>query len=190
MTSRRINANNQRVPWTILARRIILRCGSVHLARSVNRWIFRYSHHAGRWRFSDFAFHAALRFADPMAFMTPMIAKFIKFWPSPKAYNDESLAAKENRNYPKFATSAFASLWDYSQRMTNMLSFVKAPIVILQSRKDQVVNPQAAKIIHDKASSKDKTLVWFERSGHEMLLDLEADLATETVMTFIKRIAG
>ena len=131
-----------------------------------------------------------LRFADPMAFMTPMIAKFIKFWPSPKAYNDESLAAKENRNYPKFATSAFASLWDYSQRMTNMLSFVKAPIVILQSRKDQVVNPQAAKIIHDKVSSKDKTLVWFERSGHEMLLDLEADLATETVMTFIKRIAG
>lgn len=133
---------------------------------------------------------AALRFADPMAFMTPMISKFIKFWPSPKAYNDETLAAKENRNYPKFATSAFASLWDYSQRMTNMLSFVKAPIVILQSHKDQVVNPQAAKIIHDKVTSKDKTLVWFERSGHEMLLDLEADLATETVMTFVKRIAG
>ncbi|HQC45637.1 MAG TPA: alpha/beta fold hydrolase [Myxococcota bacterium] len=133
---------------------------------------------------------AALRFADPMAFMTPMLAKVVRYWPSPKAYNDETLAAKENRNYPKFATSSFASLYDYSQSMTNMLSFVKAPIVILQSKKDQVVNPQSANIIYKKVSSKDKQLVWFEKSGHEMLLDLEAEAATNTVMDFINKITG
>jgi carboxylesterase len=71
-----------------------------------------------------------------------------------------------------------------------MLSFVKAPIVILQSKKDQVVNPQSANIIYKKVSSKDKQLVWFEKSGHEMLLDLEAEAATNTVMDFINKITG
>jgi carboxylesterase len=131
---------------------------------------------------------AALKFADPMAFMTPALARIVKFWPSPDAYHDAECRKRENRNYPKFATAAFASLYEYAHKVTNLLSFVKAPIVIIESRKDQVVNPVAATIIHKKVSSKDKNLVWFEKSGHEMLLDMEAPAVIQTVMTFVRRI--
>jgi carboxylesterase len=65
---------------------------------------------------------------------------------------------------------------------------VKAPIVILETKRDQVVAPVSASIIHHKVSSKDKNLVWFEKSGHEMFLDNEATAVTQTVMTFIRRI--
>jgi carboxylesterase len=131
---------------------------------------------------------AAVKFQDPLAFLTPVMARFVKFWPSPNAYNDDECRKRENRNYPKFATSAFASLWEYSQKVQNLLSFVKAPIVILETKRDQVVAPVSASIIHHKVSSKDKNLVWFEKSGHEMFLDNEATAVTQTVMTFIRRI--
>lgn len=131
---------------------------------------------------------AALRFKDPLAFLTPFVARFVKWWPSPNAYVDATLRKRENRNYPKFATSAFASLWEYSQQVEHLLSFVKAPAHILHSRKDQVVSPVASEIIHEKISSKDKNLVWFEKSGHEMFLDLEAQDVVQAVMTFVRRI--
>lgn len=133
---------------------------------------------------------AALKFVDPLAGMTPLIAKVVKFWPSPNSYNDAELKKKENRNYPKFATASFASLLEFARNTTNLLSFVKAPILIMQSKKDQIVAPSAANLIHSKVSSRDKEIAWFEKSGHEMLLDLEAPKAIDTVMGFIKKIRG
>ncbi len=131
---------------------------------------------------------AALRFQDPLAGLAPVLSKVVRFWPSPNAYNDPDLRRRENRNYPKFATDAFASLYAYSREVPNLLSFVKAPILILQSKRDQVVAPRSATIIHEKVSSKDRSLVWFERSGHEMLLDCEREAVVQTIMEFIERI--
>ncbi len=131
---------------------------------------------------------AALRFQDPLAGLSPVLAKVVRFWPSPNAYNDPDLRRRENRNYPKFATDAFASLYAYSREIPNLLSFVKAPILILHSKRDQVIAPRSATIIHEKVSSKDRSLVWFERSGHEMLLDCEREAVVATIMGFIERI--
>ena len=132
---------------------------------------------------------AALRFADPLAPVSPLMSKFIRFWPSPDAYTDKALRDKENRNYPKFSTKAFGCLLEYSKTIPDILSFVKAPILILQSSKDTVVAPRAAKVIYSKVSSKDRSLVWFEKSGHEMLLDCEAGAVVDAAMNFIGRLS-
>lgn len=131
---------------------------------------------------------AALRFQDPLAGLAPFLSKVVHFWPSPNAYNDPELRRRENRNYPKFATDAFASLYAYSREIPNLLSFVKAPILVLHSKRDQVIAPRSAEIIHEKVSSKDRSLIWFERSGHEMLLDCEREAVVTTIMEFIERI--
>lgn len=133
---------------------------------------------------------AALRFADPLAPLSPLMAKFFRFWPSPDAYADKKLKEIENRNYPKFSTRAFCSLLEYSRKVPDILSFVKAPILILQSRKDTVVAPSSAKAIYEKVSSKDRSLVWFEKSGHEMLLDCESEAVAGAAMKFIRKVAG
>ncbi len=131
---------------------------------------------------------AALRFQDPLAGLSPFLAKVVRFWPSPNTYNDPDLRRRENRNYPKFATDAFVSLYAYSREVPNLLSFVKAPILVLHSKRDQVITPQSANIIHEKVSSADRSLVWFERSGHEMLLDCEREAVVGTILEFIERI--
>lgn len=135
---------------------------------------------------------AALRFADPMSALTPALSKVFKFWDSPNAYNDPFLAEQRNKNYRVFATEAFASLFEYSKKIEGRLPDFNRPILILQSKKDQVVAPKAAEVIRDKISTPraDKKLVWFKKSGHEMGLDLEADDVLQTIADYIKDVTS
>ncbi len=129
---------------------------------------------------------AALKFADPLSALTPMLSRVVKYWPSPESFNDPSL--KVNcKNYPKFATSAFAHLFDYSQRIAEKLREVHVPIRVLQSKKDQIVAPESANIIYEKVSSQVREIVWYEKSGHEMMQDLEADKVFADIMEFVHR---
>ncbi len=137
---------------------------------------------------------AALKFQDPLAFVSPVLSKIIPSWPSPTAFHDKALDKQRNRNYPKFPTAAFAQLYGYSKDVENRLSFVSAKALIIQSRKDQIVKPAAAQIILGKIGSKVKELKWYERSGHEMLLDMESTDVAATIAdqigTWIKSAAA
>jgi len=129
---------------------------------------------------------AALKFVDPLAFMSPALARIIPSWPSPKAFHDKQLMEQRNRNYPRFPTATFVELYRYAQEVGNRLSFVIAEALIIQSRKDQVVAPASAEKILQKISSKNKRIQWFERSGHEMFLDLEGREVTAAVIEQIR----
>lgn len=130
---------------------------------------------------------AALRFQDKLAFLSPLLARVVSSWPSPNAYHDKALEQQRNRNYPRFATAAFAQLYRYSKRIEQDLSFVHCPALILHSKVDQVIDPRSAQLIHDGIQSQSKRLVWFERSGHEMLLDMESDAVLATVSEWLKQ---
>lgn len=131
---------------------------------------------------------AALRFADPMSAFTPMLSKVFKYWDSPNAYNDPALAEERNKNYPVFATASFGSLFNEAKAVEKELKKFDRPVLIIESKKDQVVDPKAAQVIYDKISTKksDKKIVWFKKSGHEMCLDLEAEAVLDTIGSYIK----
>jgi carboxylesterase len=129
---------------------------------------------------------AALRFQDPLAFASPVLSKLVPSWPGPKSFHDKALEKQRNRNYPKFPTAAFVELYKYSKHVENRLSFVSANALVIHSRKDQIIKPCAAEIIHDRIGSKARRLLWFERSGHEMLLDMEAPEVTRAVAEQIR----
>jgi carboxylesterase len=127
---------------------------------------------------------AALKFKDPLARFSPLLAKLVRYWPSPESFNDVSL--KVNcKNYPRFATDAFASLFAYSQEIAARLPEVHVPIRILQSKKDQIVAPEAANIIYERVSSQNREIVWYHQSGHEMMQDCEAEQVFHDVMEFV-----
>ncbi|HLD44506.1 MAG TPA: alpha/beta hydrolase, partial [bacterium] len=127
---------------------------------------------------------AALKFADPLAGFTHILSKAIKFWPSPNAFQDKTLA-KKSTNYQKFATDAFGSLFDYAKEIEAKLSQVKVPLRVLHSKKDQVIAPISANIIYEKVSSKTREIVWFKESGHEMMQDLESPAVFDAIMEFV-----
>ena len=133
---------------------------------------------------------AALKFKDPLAGASSLMAKIVPSWPAPNSFVDKGLKEQRNRNYPKFPTKAFVELYRFAKETENNLSFVAADTLVIHSRKDQIVHPRAADIIYAKIASKNKEQVWFEESGHEMLLDLEAAKVINVVGDFIRKIAG
>ena len=65
------------------------------------------------------------------------------------------------------------------------IDLLYAPILVIQSRHDNVINPDSANIIFNSVESIDKNLRWYEQSGHVITLDKERDLLHEEVLTFL-----
>jgi carboxylesterase len=66
-----------------------------------------------------------------------------------------------------------------------MIDLLYAPILVIQSRHDNVINPESANIIFNTVESIDKNLSWYEQSGHVITLDKERDQLHEEVLTFL-----
>jgi carboxylesterase len=130
---------------------------------------------------------AALRFRDPLAPLSPTLARFIKSWPSPESFNDKSLKVY-CENYPKFMTSAFRSLYYFAQETERRLPELRVPLCVLQSKKDQVIDPLAANLVYRDVSSPWREIHWFQKSGHEMGQDLEREAVFAETMKFIAKL--
>ena len=128
----------------------------------------------------------ALRFRDPLAPLSGHMAKVIKSWPSPEAFQDKSLRIY-SENYPKFMTSAFVSLYRYAQETERRLPELRLPLCILHSKKDQVVDPLSANLVYRDVSSPWREIHWFRKSGHEMGQDLEHAAVFAKTMEFIAK---
>jgi carboxylesterase len=128
---------------------------------------------------------ACLKFRDPLARFSRNLAKVVKYWQSPSPFNDKELA-KKSKNYEKFPVETFASLYDYTREVAQKLGDVHVPLLILQSKEDQIVAPVSAMLIHRQVSSPRREIIWYEDSGHEMLQDLEAEKVKDDVMDFVR----
>ncbi len=125
----------------------------------------------------------ALRFVDPLTSLTPLLSMVAKFWAMPKAPKD---CAYEARNYAYFPTKTFASFQDFARHVEVNLPRVKTPICLMHSKVDRTIQWISSQIIHDRVSSEVKELHWFERSGHEMMMDREKDRVFELTMAFVQ----
>jgi carboxylesterase len=133
----------------------------------------------------------ALRYVNPLARFAPLIAPFMKTTRSDPggAFTDQSLVARAG-NYTSFPSATFVTIERASRRVEASLSHVTTPILILGARHDHVIQPVVGQIVHDRVGSREKELIWFERSGHEMLLDCEADAVAGRIGQFLQQRAG
>ncbi|AXH99851.1 alpha/beta fold hydrolase [Sporosarcina sp. PTS2304] len=63
---------------------------------------------------------------------------------------------------------------------------IYTPLLVIQSRHDEVIDPQSAQIIYDEAESTDKQLQWYEESGHVITLGPEKAQLHENVLEFLE----
>lgn len=66
------------------------------------------------------------------------------------------------------------------------LDMVYAPILVIQSKNDEIIDPQSAHTIYEEVESLNKQIKWFEHSGHVITLDKEKQLLHETVYDFLQ----
>ena len=127
----------------------------------------------------------ALRQAHPLAPLVPFVAPFRRFLGVPPRGFADLTRASLVRGYPRLPTSAYLQLVAYARWLEPRLAAVRVPVLILHSRVDRVIHPDSATRIYARLGCQEKDLRWFERSGHEMLVDCEAEAVLDAVEEFV-----
>lgn len=65
------------------------------------------------------------------------------------------------------------------------IDMLYAPILVIQSTYDEVINADSANIIYNSVESNEKHIRWFDHSRHVITLDKEKDKLHEEVLTFL-----
>ena len=63
---------------------------------------------------------------------------------------------------------------------------VDVPLFVAQARHDHMIDIDSANIIYDSANTEQKTLKWYEESGHVITIDKERDQLQQDVLAFLE----
>jgi len=96
----------------------------------------------------------------------------------------------EHITYDRMPVQSIDSLLDLIKHVDGKLPSFTKPLLVMQSRVEHTVRPESARHILRRAGSMDKQLVWLERSGHLITLDVEQDRVFAEVAAFLEKEAG
>lgn len=103
---------------------------------------------------------------------------------------DNSHTEHPTVNYIKHPLASVYQLEKIMSRVTDTLTKVTAPILIIQGDKDPIVKRKSARLIYDSINSKDKKLLLLPRNKHGILADEGCTEVFEAVYRFIGDHAG
>ncbi|GIV96636.1 MAG: alpha/beta hydrolase [Herpetosiphonaceae bacterium] len=128
----------------------------------------------------------ALRVTNPLFGLSPYLARFYRKYKRKiqPAYSSSDRASSDS-TYTWVPSSAIAELCRLTRVVEPELPKVRAPLLLIHSLADRVVSAETVEVIYRHVSSEEKRLVWFQRSGHEMFLDCEADAVVGAICEFI-----
>ena len=117
----------------------------------------------------------------PRMGLLPVDAKSISRDPEVvKAYVNDPLVF-----HGKTPARLAAELLKAMLRVTAEAGKIILPFIVLQGSVDKLVDPRGAQTLHDKASSKDKTIRIYEELYHEVFNEPERGRALEDVETWL-----
>jgi carboxylesterase len=124
-----------------------------------------------------------LRFVRLLSLFVKRIEKGESDWLDPDAEAD-------HLDYPYYPTRSIAELRNLVDEMQAGLARLTVPVLIIHSKTDQGVPPHNAENLLNALGSKDKSLVWIERSGHVITRDLDRQRVFELAGAFVQKVAG
>ncbi len=113
--------------------------------------------------------------------------KYVLRWHVPADEPDlgDPTALRLLHSYARRPTVCIESLMQLLGVVDRELPQVRAPALIMHGRGDRTVDVANAPHILERIGSTDKQLIWFERSGHAITVDLEHDLLFGTVLKWL-----
>lgn len=122
--------------------------------------------------------------ADKRMDMLPMYRVFREFVPKKrKVYMD--IAPKYSVGYSATPLSSLSSLVELIQQVDRLLPTINIPLLIVQARWEHTVQPRSAQHIYNRIGSSEKQLVWLEKSGHIVTLDVEREQVFRHIIEFL-----
>jgi carboxylesterase len=131
--------------------------------------------------------NAAIHTERRDAMLLPLLRHVIPSFPG--ISNDIKKPGVDEGAYDRLPLQCAYSLQTAWKLIKADLAKVTAPVVVMHSRVDHVVEPSNAAWIVSHVSSADVTEVWLEDSYHVATLDNDAPLIFTTSLEFVRRLA-
>ncbi len=128
---------------------------------------------------------ALLTFASRM-WQARALAPFVPYVKKPvRAPSDADARWK---GYTVNPLRAAVQLNALQREVRRRLPRIQQPILVVQGRLDQAIDPRSGQVLLDEIGSRDKELHWFEHSTHCVILDREWEQAAELAWEFMERL--
>lgn len=121
---------------------------------------------------------------DPRAKLKPILGRLPLLVKA--VGNDVADPEMDELAYDRTPTKAAAQVLTFMDTARARLGSVTSPLLVFTSRQDHIVDPGNGPFVVDKVASKQKELVWLERSYHVATLDFDRDLIIDRTNSFIK----
>ena len=115
--------------------------------------------------------------------LLPLYRLFRRFVPKKRRTYD--VDPNYNAGYDQTPLSSLASLLDLIESVKTDLPRVTCPTLLIQSRREHTVRPESATYIHNRLGATEKQLIWLEKSGHVVTLDIERETVFRQVSDFL-----
>ena len=153
---------------------VITLAAALHLAGGWPLRVLPVAHHIVRWYYP-------LQFAN---FADPRVRASIAEKGGELDWNDPDVI-KQVRTSVRVPTSAINEIVRLGQHVRREVKRVTAPVLVLQGKRDQIVLPISAERLMAALGSRDKHVVWFERSGHQLPSDVEHQQVFATIAAWL-----
>ena len=129
----------------------------------------------------------AVHTEDKRLVLLPVLKHVVKAFPGIR--NDIKKPGQDEGAYDRMPLRSFDSLHHAWGTIRPDIAKVRAPMLLLHSREDHVVEPSNAAWILAHVSSPDRTEVWLEDSYHVATCDNDAPLIFDRSLEFVHRLA-
>lgn len=92
-----------------------------------------------------------------------------------------------NKTYRKMPLSSVHELVETIELAKSCLDRVKCPVLIAHSHEDHTASPDSVEYLYEHLASEEKEVLWLEKSGHLLPLDVEREQVFEMVADFLRR---
>lgn len=105
---------------------------------------------------------------------------------APRSIHDE-VEAQRSLAYGVFTPSALRALHRTVVGALDALPLIESPTLMIQSREDNRVPPEAAQRAFDRIAARDKQLIWLTGTGHVVTVDYGKERVFELVAGWLDR---
>lgn len=119
----------------------------------------------------------------------PLMLPFVKSVPKSHSGQDPD-GHLPWQGYTVLSVSAANQLRKLQKTVKKVISNIHQPTLIFQGRLDMRVDPKTAEMVLECISAREKHLIWLEKSGHVILLDIERDIVYQKTLDFISSASG
>ncbi len=127
-----------------------------------------------------------LKLTSPWMSFLPLIKHFVKYMPKGKGTWVNPEVEKWHISYTHYPTASIMELVKFLSHYRDDLPDVTAPVLLMQSKTDNLVLPENMELLKHRLSSAPVETFWVERSDHVITEDAEREKVFRRAEEFIR----